>query len=71
MFDAEIQKHDWVGDGLHIIRTLTICGVFRTPKGSLDCDVNDTNDTGCSVATNDPSSFGPPFNGIGGGWYCP
>lgn len=55
------------GGGCSMPKSRSMTG---TPKGSLDCDVNDTNDTGCSVATNDPSSFGPPFNGIGGGWYA-
>ncbi|KIM58360.1 glycoside hydrolase family 16 protein [Scleroderma citrinum Foug A] len=40
------------------------------PSGSLDCDVYDTNDTGCSVSVNDPNNFGPSFNRNGGGWYA-
>ncbi|KAL4062153.1 glycoside hydrolase family 16 protein [Scleroderma citrinum] len=41
-----------------------------TPKGSLNCDVYATSNTGCGVYTNDQKSFGPSFNGNGGGWYA-
>lgn len=34
-----------------------------------NCDVYETNNSGCGVQTNDINSFGPNFNGIGGGWY--
>ncbi|KIM55449.1 glycoside hydrolase family 16 protein [Scleroderma citrinum Foug A] len=36
----------------------------------MNCDVYETNNSGCGVDINDNNSFGPPFNGIGGGWYA-
>ncbi|KAH0835850.1 glycoside hydrolase family 16 protein [Lanmaoa asiatica] len=45
----------------------------RTMTGmslGTDCDVYDTNNSGCGVALADGNSFGPGFNSIGGGWYA-
>ncbi|KAH7910071.1 glycoside hydrolase family 16 protein [Hygrophoropsis aurantiaca] len=35
-----------------------------------NCDVNETNNSGCGVALSDNNSYGPDFNGVGGGWYA-
>ncbi|KAF8839838.1 2 beta-glucan [Paxillus ammoniavirescens] len=35
-----------------------------------DCDVYDTNNAGCGVLNDDTESYGPTFNGAGGGWYA-
>ncbi|KAH7920553.1 glycoside hydrolase family 16 protein [Leucogyrophana mollusca] len=35
-----------------------------------NCDVNETNNSGCGVALADTNSYGPNFNGKGGGWYA-
>ncbi|KIJ09998.1 glycoside hydrolase family 16 protein [Paxillus involutus ATCC 200175] len=35
-----------------------------------DCDVYDTNNEGCGVRNDDTESYGPDFNGAGGGWYA-
>ncbi|KIJ63544.1 glycoside hydrolase family 16 protein [Hydnomerulius pinastri MD-312] len=45
----------------------------RTMTGTSEgtnCDVNETNNSGCGVAIADDNSYGPDFNGIGGGWYA-
>ncbi|KIJ63545.1 glycoside hydrolase family 16 protein [Hydnomerulius pinastri MD-312] len=45
----------------------------RTMTGTnegTNCDVNETNNSGCGVAINDSKSYGPAFNGAGGGWYA-
>ncbi|KAF9232412.1 glycoside hydrolase family 16 protein [Melanogaster broomeanus] len=41
-----------------------------TNQGGTNCDVYATSDTGCGVASTDASSYGPPFNNAGGGWYA-
>ena len=41
---------------------------YRTSVGT-NCDVYESNNSGCGVDINDNNSFGPSFNGIGGGWY--
>ncbi|KIJ63521.1 glycoside hydrolase family 16 protein [Hydnomerulius pinastri MD-312] len=40
-----------------------------TSQGT-NCDVDETNNSGCGVLTNDTRSFGPAFNSAGGGWYA-
>ncbi|KAH7883436.1 glycoside hydrolase family 16 protein [Phlebopus sp. FC_14] len=35
-----------------------------------NCDVYETNNAGCGVRINDSKSYGPAFNGAGGGWYA-
>ncbi|KAH7883471.1 glycoside hydrolase family 16 protein [Phlebopus sp. FC_14] len=45
----------------------------RTMTGTsqgTNCDVNETNNSGCGVTINDTRSFGPAFNAAGGGWYA-
>ncbi|TEB15517.1 glycoside hydrolase family 16 protein [Coprinellus micaceus] len=38
-------------------------------NGQLDCDWTVNGNTGCGVRMTDPTSYGPPFNQNGGGWY--
>ena len=40
-----------------------------TPN-SLNCVAAETGNTGCNVQAADAKSFGPSFNGVGGGWWA-
>ncbi|KAJ6614109.1 endo-beta-glucanase [Mycena sp. CBHHK59/15] len=45
----------------------------RTETGTalqLDCNVNVNGNTGCGVSVGQAPSYGPTFNGAGGGWYA-
>ncbi|KAI6026144.1 glycoside hydrolase family 16 protein [Pisolithus microcarpus] len=44
--------------------------LHNSTSTGTNCDVYETNNSGCGVQTNDINSFGPDFNGIGGGWYA-
>ncbi|KAF9218745.1 glycoside hydrolase family 16 protein [Gyrodon lividus] len=56
--------HTSAGCTMPSTRTMT-----GTSEGT-DCDVYDNNNSGCGVLNNDSKSYGPVFNGAGGGWYA-
>ncbi|GBE78520.1 Probable glycosidase [Sparassis crispa] len=45
-------------------------GIAGGLVGGTDCSVADTGDAGCGIRASDPTSFGAPFNNVGGGVYA-
>ena len=43
--------------------------MFDRASTNLDCNTEANGNAGCGVNYPTPSSYGPPFNGVGGGWY--
>ncbi|KAL4068802.1 glycoside hydrolase family 16 protein [Scleroderma yunnanense] len=50
--------------------TMPTSRIMTGTSVGTNCDVYETNNSGCGVDINDNNSFGPSFNGIGGGWYA-
>src|ERR1700733_10767143 len=44
--------------------------LFNRTATQNDCDAYANSNSGCGVLYEENSSFGPPFNSNGGGWYC-
>ncbi|KAL3427500.1 endo-1,3(4)-beta-glucanase [Phlyctema vagabunda] len=58
---------------LHTNGTCTIAGDTRYQTGTaqtLNCNVDETANSGCGITSDDPASYGPDFNDIQGGVYA-